>query len=128
MAEFSRLGDILAGALARVRDSDEARAYRAWARAAGDEVAGVTRPRRLARGTLTVECESSTWAHELTYLAPVILERLAAVDPETSVKSLRFVVATRSRGQESPPPAPKDVSGPAKRTTEDPDHDSHADR
>jgi predicted nucleic acid-binding Zn ribbon protein len=97
MAEFSRLGDILSAALGRVAGSDEGRAYTAWARAAGADVAAVTRPRRLSRGVLTVECESSTWANELTYLTPVILERLRADDPATPVKGLRFVVGRPHR-------------------------------
>ena len=97
MAEFSRLGDILNTALGRVVDSDEGRAYRGWARAAGAEVVAVTRPRRLSRGVLTVECESSTWSNELTYLTPVILERLRADDPATPVTGLRFVVGRPHR-------------------------------
>ena len=97
MAEFSRLGDILSSALSRVAGSDEGRAYQGWARAAGADVVAVTRPRRLARGLLTVECESSTWANELTYLTPVILERLRADDPATPVQSLRFVVGRPHR-------------------------------
>ena len=92
MAEFTRLGDIVSAALGRVAGSDEGRAYRAWARAAGGDVVAVTRPRRLARGVLTVECESSTWANERTYLTPVILARLRADDPQTPVTDLRFVV------------------------------------
>jgi predicted nucleic acid-binding Zn ribbon protein len=46
---------------------------------------------------LTVECESSTWANELTYLTPVILERLRADDAATPVTSLRFVVGRPHR-------------------------------
>jgi predicted nucleic acid-binding Zn ribbon protein len=99
MTEFSRLGDILSAALSRVAGSDEARAYRAWARAAGGDVVAVTRPRRLARGVLTVECESSAWANELTYLTPVILERLRADDPDTPVETLRFVAGRPRRPQ-----------------------------
>jgi predicted nucleic acid-binding Zn ribbon protein len=97
MAEFSRLGDILNAALGRVAGSDEGRAYRAWARAAGADVVAVTRPRRLSRGVLTVECESSTWSNELTYLTPVILERLRADDPTIPVTGLRFVVGRPHR-------------------------------
>jgi predicted nucleic acid-binding Zn ribbon protein len=100
MAEFSRLGDILNAALSRVAGSDEGRAYQGWARAAGADVVAVTRPRRLARGLLTVECESSTWANELTYLTPVILERLRSDDPATPVQSLRFVVGRPHRDPE----------------------------
>lgn len=102
MPEFSRLGDILNAALARVANSDEARAYRAWARAAGGDVVAVTRPRRLTRGTLTVECESSAWANELTYLTGVLLERLSADDPDTPVKALRFVVGRPHRSLDAP--------------------------
>ena len=101
MPEFTRLGDILNAALSRVAGSDEGRAYRAWARAAGADVVAVTRPRRLSRGVLTVECESSTWAHELTYLTPVILERLRADDPTTPVHGLRFVVGRPHRTDEA---------------------------
>lgn len=97
MTEFSRLGDILNAALSRVAGSDEGRAYQGWTRAAGADVVAVTRPRRLARGVLTVECESSTWANELTYLTPVILERLRADDAATPVTSLRFVVGRPHR-------------------------------
>jgi predicted nucleic acid-binding Zn ribbon protein len=100
MAEFTRLGDILHTALGRVAGSDEGRAYQGWARAAGADVVAVTRPRRLARGVLTVECESSTWSSELTYLTPVILERLRSDDPATPVKSLRFVVGRPHRDPE----------------------------
>jgi len=101
MGELTRLGDILSEALGRVAGSDEGRAYRAWARAAGGDVVAVTRPRRLSRGVLTVECESSTWANELTYLTPVILERLRADDPTTSVRGLRFVVGRPHRARDA---------------------------
>lgn len=109
MSDFERLGDLLAETLQRVIQSDEAKAYRGWAHAAGDEVAAVTRPRRLARGVLTVECETAAWASDLDYLAPLILEKLAAADPETPVKRIRFIVAARSLGarQETPPPGEK---------------------
>ena len=56
------------------------------------------RPRRLSRGVLTVECESSTWANELTYLdAGHPRRRLRADDPATPVTSLRFVVGRPHR-------------------------------
>lgn len=107
MTEFERLGDILGPTLSRVAGSDEARAYQGWVRAAGAEVAAVTRPRRFARGLLTVECESAGWASELNYLTPVLLERLVADDPETPVKKLRFVIAARPLREEDGPPASK---------------------
>jgi predicted nucleic acid-binding Zn ribbon protein len=107
MSDFTRLGDIVARAMRHVVLSDEARAYEGWAKTAGDDVAAVTRPRRFARGLLTVECESAAWANELTYLTPMILKRLAADDPETPVTKLRFVTSARSLTKE-------DGSGAAK--------------
>ena len=98
----------LTAAMQRVVQSDEARAYQGWRQTAGDDVAAVTRPRRFARGLLTVECESSTWASELTYLTPMILERLTVDDPETPVKKLRFVTSARPLGQEDGPGTAKD--------------------
>jgi predicted nucleic acid-binding Zn ribbon protein len=88
--EPRRLGDILGGTLQGVAKGDQARAYAAWLGAVGADVAAATRPRRFARGTLTVGCESSVWANELTYLIPTILEKMAATDPDHPVKRLRF--------------------------------------
>jgi hypothetical protein len=108
MTEPSSLGDILRGTMERVVGSDEARAYLAWERAAGDALAAVSRPRRFVRGRLTVECESSAWASELSYFAPLLLERITALDPGTPVETLRFVA--HSRGRRAP-------AGPSAETT-----------
>lgn len=104
MPEPRRLGDILGGSLQGVTSGDQARAYAAWLKAAGADVAAVTRPRRFGRGTLTVGCESSVWANELTYLTPTILEKMAAIDPDHPVKRLRFeaVGAPEGQGNEAP--------------------------
>ncbi len=79
-------------ALDRLATSDEARAYAAWARAVGDPVRGGTRPKAFRRGQLTIECASSVWANELTYLGPQILRRMEEVAPGHPVKRFRFVV------------------------------------
>ncbi len=79
-------------ALDRLATSDEARAYAAWARAVGDPVTGGTRPKAFRRGQLTIECASSVWANELTYLGPQILRRMEEVAPGHPVKRFRFVV------------------------------------
>lgn len=91
MAEFKRIGDILRPALEQLASSDEVRAYGDWWAAVGEQVAAVTSPRRLVRGTLTVECESSVWAQELTFLSGELLAKMAAADPSTPVKRLRFI-------------------------------------
>lgn len=71
--EPRRLGDVLSSALGRMATSEQGRAYAAWTRAAGDQVASGARPRHFSRGVLTVECTSSVWANELTYLGSQLI-------------------------------------------------------
>jgi hypothetical protein len=107
-----RLGDVISPALDRLAGSDEARAYAAWARAVGDPVSRGTRPRAFRRGQLTVECASSVWANELTYLGPQILRRMDEVAPGHPVQRFRFVVGRL------PAPEPEDSApGVAKQET-----------
>lgn len=87
-----RLEEIITPAVRRLAEGDEARAYAAWARAVGPPVAGGTRPKAFRRGQLTVECASSVWASELTYLGPRILRRMSEVAPGHPVERFRFVV------------------------------------
>jgi hypothetical protein len=105
-----RLGDIITPVLGRLAGGDEARAYSAWARAVGEPVSGGTRPRAFRRGQLTVECASSVWANELTYLGPQILRRMDEVAPGHPVKRFRFVV-----GRLPAPPAAAGEVGDAAR-------------
>jgi len=104
-----RLGDILSAALGRMATSDQARAYAAWARAAGGQVASGARPRHFSRGVLTVECTSSVWANELTYLGGQILRRMDEIAPGHPVKRFRFVIERAAPRQEEGPPAAQDV-------------------
>jgi hypothetical protein len=138
-----RLGDIITPALDKLAGGDEARAYAAWARAVGHPVTAGTRPKAFRRGQLTVECASSVWANELTYLGPQILRRMDEVAPGHPVKRFRFVVGRlpapqagdddaageraglsgavpHARGQGSGPPAAKE-----KRRHERPAEDAH---
>ena len=87
-----RLGEVLAPALDRLATGDEARAYSAWARAVGEPVVGGTRPKAFRRGQLTIECASSVWANELTYLGPQIMRRMDEVAPGHPVRRFRFIV------------------------------------
>lgn len=103
-----RLGEILKPTVQRLISGDEARAYAVWVRAAGDQVGGATRLRAFSRGTLTVECESSVWANELTYLSGTILARMGELDPGHPVRRLRFRVRRRAPMQEEPPAASND--------------------
>ena len=99
-----RLGDILNGALWRLATTDQARAYAVWVRAAGEQVASGARPRHFSRGVLTVECSSSVWANELTYLGGEILRRMDEVAPGHPVKRFRFVIERAAPRQEDEPP------------------------
>lgn len=115
-----RLGDILTPTLGKLAGSDEARAYAAWARAVGDPVTRGTRPKAFRRGQLTVECASSVWANELTYLGPQILRRMDEIAPGHPVKRFRFVVgrvpapdAEEGRGTSAKVPAGQDSTPPA---------------
>ena len=97
-----RLGDILGSALDRMATTEQARAYAAWARACGDEVARKARPRHFSRGVLTVECASSVWTNELTLLGGKILARMDEVASGHPVTRLRFVVERATRQEERP--------------------------
>ncbi len=103
-----RLGDILTPSLERIAGGDEARAYAAWARAVGEPVTRGTRPKAFRRGQLTVECASSVWANELTYLGPQILRRMDEVAPGHPVERFRFVVG-RLPAPDSPEEDPEAV-------------------
>lgn len=107
MAEPRRIGDILGRRVECLVGTDQARAFAAWRRAAGPQVAAMTQPIRLSRGTLTVVCESSVWTNELTYLGVSLLGKLRALDPETPVQRLRFVTGRGGREQGEGPSASK---------------------
>jgi hypothetical protein len=102
-----RLGDIISPALGKLAGNDAARAYAAWARAVGEPVARGTRPKAFRRGQLTVECASSVWANELTYLGPQILRRMDEVTPGHPVERFRFVVGRLPE----PGPVPDETPG-----------------
>lgn len=106
-----KIGEILDPTLTRLDTSDQARAYGAWARAAGDPVAANARPRSFARGVLTVECASSIWAQELTYLGGQLLTRMNELDPAHPVQRFRFV--TRRSPAPAAGPPPEDDAPPA---------------
>jgi hypothetical protein len=105
-----RLGDVLGGSIERLARGDQARAYGAWSRAAGRQVLAAAQPRAFSRGKLTVECTSSVWANELTYLGGQILRRMDEVAPGHPVKGFRFVIARGPAEQEDPPSAAKKKS------------------
>jgi len=84
---------------------------RAWYDAVGDRVARRARPIRLERKVLTVRAATAVWAQELSFLAPTILKRLAALG--CAVESLRFCVGPVEPPSRAPKPlAVKSVPPP----------------
>ncbi len=103
------LRDVLNPAVQQLVSSDQARAFAAWTQAAGAAVAAAARPNGLFNGVLTVECPSSIWANELTYLGGQILDRMNELVPGQPVRRLRFVVARPARSFSDEAPAARGV-------------------
>ena len=85
---------------------------RAWYDAVGDRVARRTRPIRLERKVLTVRAATAVWAQELSFLAPAIIKRLAALG--CAVESLRFVVGPVEAPSRAAKPLPVKAIPPAR--------------
>jgi len=75
-----------------------------WEAVIGPALAGVTLPRKLAAGTLSIACAGPV-AMELQYLAPQLLARINAYLGGNSVARLRIV-------QDLRPPPPMPVARP----------------
>lgn len=84
--------EILRLDVAALTTSDQARAYGAWERASSAPVSSNARPSGFFNGVLTIECVSSVWVNELTYLSVQILARMNEVAPGQPVRRLRFVL------------------------------------
>jgi hypothetical protein len=82
----------------------------AWPEAVGEVVAANAWPARIARdGTLHVSTSSSSWAFELSQLAPTVLERLRDTLGESAPKALRFTVGPLPEpAQRSPAEEPRE--------------------
>jgi hypothetical protein len=61
-----------------------------WARIVGERVAQHSSPLSLADETLMVGTRSSAWSQQLEFLAPQILDAIAALVPGRTVTRLRF--------------------------------------
>jgi predicted nucleic acid-binding Zn ribbon protein len=76
-----RIGDILAPALERMGPKSvwtEAKLRKLWRDVVGEQVATHCTVRRLRGKVLEVDVASDSWATELTYLAPAVVEKLNA--------------------------------------------------
>ncbi|WP_145142794.1 DUF721 domain-containing protein [Roseomonas gilardii] len=77
-----------------------------WAAVVGPQLAAVTQPLRLARGTLTIAC-SGPMAMELQHLGPQLMARINANLGSIAVEALRFVQQAPA-GRAARPAAPRD--------------------
>lgn len=75
-----------------------AEVQRAWPAAVGALVAREATPVSERGGTVTVVCSSSTWAAELSLMAPAMVEQLNAAIGRPAVRRLRCVTGT-ARGR-----------------------------
>jgi hypothetical protein len=77
----------------------------AWPAVVGDTIARHAWPARVSRDrTLLVNTSSSTWAFELTQLAPTILGRLSTAVGEDAPQALRFAPGPIPEPPAEPPP------------------------
>lgn len=70
---------------------------RVWPSAVGAVVAAEAEPTAATRGTVTVTCRSSTWADELSLMAPELVERLNEALGEPLVTELRCQATPATR-------------------------------
>jgi predicted nucleic acid-binding Zn ribbon protein len=86
------LGDALRGALESVEpETPLAAIQRAWAEAVGERISAAAAPVSERDGTVTVVCESATWAQELDLLEGEVAARLRSkLPPDTRFERLRF--------------------------------------
>ena len=93
------LAKALAGAVGEARPAGLlAVVQSAWAPVAGPALAAAAAPASERDGTVTVECESAVWAHELELLGPDLAARLndhlEGAGEKGRVERLRFVVGS----------------------------------
>ncbi len=91
------IGNILADVMARRglgRIQSAAAMEAAWRQAAGELFARYSRPGALRRNTLEVVVANSTVLQEMTFHKASILNRLASLVPEVTIRDLRFRLGT----------------------------------
>lgn len=64
---------------------------RRWADVAGPQTAEHARPVSLEGGIMTVQCDSTAWARQLSSLRSDILSRIIREHPDAGITAVRFV-------------------------------------
>lgn len=67
-----------------------------WERVVGAEISANTKVKSLRSGVLTISCDSSGWACELTLAAAELTARLNDAGPPEEISELRFVHRAQS--------------------------------
>jgi predicted nucleic acid-binding Zn ribbon protein len=102
-ARFSRLGEVLAGWLAKSgvgERLEEATIVPEWGERVGPAIAAVTTPLRVSRGTLMVAVSSSAWLMELHMMEREIVRRLNEGRDKGRIDRIRFLMAGDSGSPE----------------------------
>jgi predicted nucleic acid-binding Zn ribbon protein len=89
------IADVLAQLMARrgyARQAAAASSEAAWREAVGQALARVTRPGNIRRGVLEVFVANSTLLQELAFQKTQLLDRLRQLQPDDSIRDLRFRV------------------------------------
>ena len=93
----ARVGDLVGAFLEERGVGSQVRRVQvleAWSEVVGDAIAGVTRARSVADGTLFVEVRSSPWISELNMIKREILTRLnEGRERDSRIEKLVFVLA-----------------------------------
>lgn len=69
-----------------------AAAQKAWPAVVGDAIAKWSTPISETNGVMTVRCDDSVIAHELTMMADQLLAKLREIEPEKAPRKLVFHV------------------------------------
>ncbi len=85
------IGDTLGRALDPVAPMTPlAELQRIWPSVVGPGIAEVTTVSKERDGTVTIECESTVWAHELEMMGPQLREKLRPLMGDRTPENLRF--------------------------------------
>jgi len=97
MGGFSRLGEALRAALARLPASTGLVHYPIWVEwtsVVGPTIAAHAKPAQLRRGVLVVAVDGPEWMQELQYVKREVCERLNARLGTPTVRDIYLVLAT----------------------------------
>lgn len=93
-AALTAIGDILGRRVIEAKPSPVLNLLdlvKRWDEIVGPEISRQAMPLRIHSGTLTLQATHPTWANELQFMAPDLLEKIRHHCPQLPVKRLRFI-------------------------------------